>query len=159
MKTTGEATGLGEAGLTLVEILMAMVLLSIVMGVGFQGFRNFNQSTNVDRAARTIASDVTLTRSYAVQRRSTVELDADEGARSYVIRDVPAGEVLKRRSFSASTDLPLTLLDVQTGDDSFAFNPRGLLAGASNVIIDLGRFDNEKRIRINAMGRTQVTTP
>lgn len=33
-----------ESGLTLVELLMAMVLLAILLGIGFQGLQAFNRS-------------------------------------------------------------------------------------------------------------------
>lgn len=148
-----------ESGLTLVELLMAMVMLAILMGIGIQGLRAFSQSTVPDRAAAAIAGDITLTRSYAIQRGEDVSLVADEANRSYDIR-TSGGDVLQRRSFSASTDLPLTMMDVMTSDDDLTFNSRGMLTGGmSSVTIDIARFDSEKRIRVNALGRTRVSTP
>lgn len=148
-----------ESGLTLVEVLIAIVMLAILLGIGFQGLQAFNQSAIPDRAATAIAGDVTLTRSYAIQRGESVTLAADEANRSYEIRTA-GGDVLQKRSFSASTDLPLTLLDVTTGDDEITFNSRGMLAGgASSVTIDIARFDSEKRIQVNALGRTRISTP
>lgn len=146
------------AGFTLIELMIVIVMLGIMLAIGLQGFRQYNESTTVDRAVNSIMADVTLTRSYAVQRRRNVSLVADEADRTYAIRDESSGDTLVVRSFSATSDLPLTLLDVQTGDDEVTFNSRGLLAGGlSGVDIDVGRLDRERRIQINAMGRTKMT--
>lgn len=148
-----------ERGLTLIELLMAMVMLAILLGIGFQGLQAFNESAIPDRAATAIAGDITLTRSYAIQRGQDVSLVADEANRSYEIQTA-GGDVLQRRTFSASTDLPLTVLDVQTGSDEITFNSRGMLTGGlSSATIDIARFDTERRIQVTALGRTRVTTP
>lgn len=148
-----------ERGMTLIELLMVMVMLAILLGIGFQGLQAFNRSAVPDRAASAIAGDVTLTRSYAIQRGEDVTFVADEANRTYEIRTA-GGDVLHSRSFSASTDLPLTMLDVTTGGDDFTFNSRGMLAGgASSVTIDIARFDTGRRIQVNALGRTRINTP
>lgn len=147
-------------GFTLIELVMAVALFGIIVAVGLTGMRSFNESTVVDRAATAIASDVTLTRSYAVQRRSTVSMVADEADRTYAIRDEGESppDTLQVRSFSAGTDLPLTQLDVQTSGDGLAFNARGLLVAGSNVTILIERLGTAKEIQITPLGRTVVST-
>lgn len=143
-------------GFTLVELLIAITLLGIALGIGFTGMRGFNESSVVDRAATAIASDVTLARSHAIQRRSTVTLAADEANRRYEIRDVSTGELLESRSFAADTDLPLTRLDIQTAGDALTFNARGLLvSGNATVLVE--RLDTGKQIEVSALGRTRTT--
>ena len=149
--------GRGAGGFTLVEMLLAVVLFGIVMGVGFSGLRSFNESSIVDRASRTVASDVTLTRSHAIRRREGVSLVADESGRSYAIREAASGDTIVVRWFGGDSDLPLTTLDVQTGDDSFTFNARGLLAGGAQVDVEVERLGKAKRIRITPLGRTHIT--
>lgn len=149
-------TGRWTAGFSMIEVLLVIVLLSIVMGVGFTELRQYNETTIVDRASRTLASDVSLTRSYAVRRREDVTLEADEGGRSYAIR--AGSDTLQMRWFRASSDLPLTKLDVQTTGDTFTFNARGLLVGGGQVDVEVGRLGKEKRIRISPLGRTEITT-
>lgn len=147
----------GTEGFTLVEMLMAVVLFGIVMGVGFTGLRSFNEASTVDRASRTVASDVTLTRSHAIRRRADVSLVADESGRSYAIREAASGDTLQVRWFDGDSDLPLTTLDVRTGDDSFTFNARGLLQGGSQVDVEVERLGRAKRIEITPLGRTHIT--
>lgn len=150
-----------ERGFTLIELLIVVVLLGIVLAIGAQGLRQFNETAVVDRAARAIASDVTLVRSHAIQRGNEVALIADEGARTYVIRDEVTMDTLLVRSFSGSSDLPLTTLDITNpaGGDGFSFNARGLTTNSGVVEIDLERLGSEKKIEINAMGRTRISTP
>ncbi|MFW6193740.1 MAG: pilus assembly FimT family protein [Gemmatimonadota bacterium] len=155
--TRSTDTTFPRAGFTMVELLIAIAILGIVLGIGFMGMRGFNESTVVDRAATAIASDVTLTRSYAIQRRSTVAIVADEANRSYEIRDESTGDVLQTRSFAADTDLPLTRLDIQTSGDELKFNARGLMVGSGNATILLERLDTGKQIEVSALGRTRVT--
>ena len=152
-----EPRGRGDRGFTLVEMLMAVVLFGIVMGVGFTGLRSFNEASIVDRASRTVASDVTLTRSHAIRRRADVSLVADESGRSYAIREAASGDTILVRWFGGGSDLPLTTLDVQTGGDSFTFNARGLLAGGAQVDVEVERLGKAKRIRITPLGRTHIT--
>lgn len=148
-----------QKGLTLVELLMAIVVFAILVGIGFQGLQAFTRTAIPDRAASAIAADVTLARSYAIQRGEDVTLVADEANRSYEVRTA-GGDVLHQRSFAASTDLPLTTLDVRTADDDLTFNSRGMLSGGvSSVTIGIARFDVGRRIEVNALGRTTVSTP
>lgn len=142
-------------GFTLIEVLLVVVLLGIVAGVGFTELRRYNEASIVDRASRTVASDVTLTRSHAIRLREDVTLEADEGGRSYAIR--AGADTLRVRWFRASSDLPLTTLDVQTGDDSFTFDARGLIVGGSQVDVEVGRLGKTKRVSITPLGRTNIT--
>lgn len=148
-------------GFTMIELLMALTLLAIILGVGFTELRGFNETMIVDRAASSIAADVSVARSYAVQRGNDISLEAEESARRYVIRDEATGDTLKVRVHAASSDLPLTRLDVQTSDDRLTFNSRGLLVPGNSVDIVIGRFDSGKRIRVSPLGRStiSVTTP
>lgn len=158
--SAGRSPGSGAAGFSLLEMLIVLVLFSIALGIGAQGLQDFNEAETVERAARAIAGDVTLTRSYAVQRRSEVRLVANESQRSYEIVDVGADpdQTLARRSYSASSDLPLTRLDVQTAGDHLAFDPRGMLGGGSggSETIEIERLGSGRRIVVGPLGRTHV---
>lgn len=145
----------GQAGFTILELLIVIAMLGIVFAVGMRGFRQFNESTIVDQAARSLGSDVTLARSYAIRRGGNVALVANEGARSYVIRDW-AGNVLGAGSFGAGSDTPLTALDIDTTGDSLTFNSRGMLTSGGTVQIDMTRNGLTKRLEVSALGRTRI---
>lgn len=144
-----------QDGFTLVELLIVIAMFSILVAVGFRGFKQFNESTTVDQAARALTSDVTLARSFAIRRGENVSLVADEADRSYVIRDA-GGTILAATDMSASSGTPLTLLDVKTTGDSITFNARGMLTSGSTVEIDLGRSGLTKKVDVSPLGRTRI---
>jgi len=145
----------GQAGFTLLELLIVIAMFGIVVAVGMRGFRQFNESTIVDQAARALGSDVTLARSLAIRRGGNVALVADEGARRYVIRD-GAGNVLGAGSFGAGSDTPLTALDIKATGDSLTFNSRGMLTSGGTVQIDMARNGLTKQLDVSALGRTRI---
>lgn len=146
------------AGFTLIELLIVLTIAAVVLGVGTNSYREFTEAQIAAKAARQVAGDVTLTRSYAIRRRSNVSLVADEATRSYVIRDA-AGQVLLGRSYAAGSDLPLTSLDVATSGDSLTFNSRGLLVGLAAAEIDLARYERSATVETNALGRNRIVRP
>lgn len=148
----------GRSGFTLVELLIVVVLLGIAAAIAVAGYGEFRRSSVVTRSAELVASDIGLTRAYAVQRGEDVTLAADEPNRSYTIRGA-SGNVLTSRSFSADTDLPLTLLDVTTSDDEITFNSRGFLDSGATVEVDLGRFEDTRSVFVNVAGRTRIEVP
>lgn len=149
-----------QSGFSLVELLIVLVLGGILLGLGVQGFKIFNRTASVKGAAQSVLSDVTLLRSYAIQRRTNVSLVANEAGRSYVIREAGTGTVLARRSYDASSELPLTTLDVQTTGDSITFNSRGLMVPATSTdTISVGRLGDSRLVVVNALGRGRVLVP
>lgn len=155
MQEREPARSAGQAGFTILELLIVMTMFSVLVAVGLQGFKNFSRSASVDQAARALSSDVTLTRSLAVRRGGNVSLVADEGARRYVIRDA-SGNVLGAGDFSAESGAPLTLLDVKTTGDSITFNSRGMLVTGSTVDVDVGYNGRTKQVEVSALGRTRI---
>lgn len=148
-----------DGGFSAAELMIALVVLSVVLVVGYRGYLRFSRSATVDRAAKAVAADVSLARSYALQRRSTVSLVADEAARSYAIRDdgkSPADTLVTAR-FDRQSDVPLTSFDV-AGGSSLTFNSRGLLTGGTTSI-DLEYLGRQKRVRVNSLGRTKIEKP
>lgn len=144
------------AGFTLVELLIAVIVLGILASLAFGGWRRYADSTAADRAARVLMGDIALTRSFAIQRRETVSLVIDEADRTYQIR-APGGPLLAQQDFGAGSDTPLTAMDIQSAD-SVVFNARGFLT-TGPLQVDLTRYDAERRVSVSGLGRTRVTTP
>ena len=142
-------------GFTIMELLIAVVLTGIVAAVGHAGFRQFNEAITTQKAIRVISADLSLTRSYAIRRRSDVSLVADESNLSYTIRDVD-GTVFAQRDFQRDSGLPLTMLNVAAPGDSVTFNSRGLLVGVPGVEIEVGRHGRVRNLFMNALGRVNI---
>lgn len=153
----GRAGPGAAAGFTILELLIAIVMAGVLLALVYGGYRQFNEAIVVKKAAGVVAADVTLTRSFAIQRRANVSLVANETQRSYTIRDT-TGTRLAVRSFDRSSDLPLDRLDVETGGDSLTFNSRGLLVTGAGVEIEMGRGDRDRTVSVSALGRSRIST-
>jgi len=147
-----------ERGFTLVELLIVITIITVVGLISTTSFRSFRERAILTRAAEVVASDASLTRSYAIRERRNVSLVADEGARTYVIRSA-AGDTLARRFFDAGSELQVDSLDVALAGDSLTFNPRGLLASGGLARIGVGRNDAARQVQVNALGRTRIVSP
>lgn len=135
---------------------MAMATAAFMIAVSYGAYRQFNEAIVVSKAAKLVGSDIALTRSYAIQRRSNVSLVVNEASRFYVIRDT-SGAVLGLREFDATTGLPLEVLDLKQTGDSLSFNSRGLLVTAPTVEIAVGRGNRERTVSVNALGRYDIS--
>ncbi|MFW6088295.1 MAG: pilus assembly FimT family protein [Gemmatimonadota bacterium] len=159
MKDTGEDMRErrdNQAGFTLVELLIVLSIVSLSMLIANSSYVSFRESSALNRAARVVAADVALARSYAIRNRTAVALVADEPSRSYVIRD-GAGNVYLTRAFDAASEMALASLDVALPGDSIAFNSRGMLTlGAATI--DVGRSGDGRRVTLNAIGRWRITS-
>ncbi len=146
--------GKGQAGFTLIELLIVVVLIAVVSLIAATGYRGFRERSILNRAARTVAADVALARSYAIRNRGNVSLVALEAPPRYELRDA-AGNVLKARWFDGGSDLPLTSLDVQATGDSVTFNSRGMLISAP-ARIDVVRTSATRQVQVSALGRSRI---
>lgn len=145
-----------QGGFTLVELLIVLSIVSLSLLIANNSYATFRESSALNRAARVVAADASLARSYAIRNRTSVALVANEAERSYVIRDA-SGDVYLNRTFDAASEMALTSLEVNLPGDSIAFNSRGMLA-LGTATIDVGRSGGSRRVTLNAIGRWQITT-
>ena len=145
-----------QRGFTIVEMLIVLSIVSLAMLMANSSYITFRESSTLNRAARVIAADVALTRSYAIRHRTQVALVANESTQSYVIRNA-AGTVYLNRAFDASSDMLIGTLDVAVAGDSIAFNERGFMSGAGSANIDITRNGTGRRVQVNAIGRWRIT--
>jgi prepilin-type N-terminal cleavage/methylation domain-containing protein len=142
------------SGFTLVEVLISLTIVSILVLMSNTAFRNFRQRTILNRAARVVAADAALTRTYAIRGRANVSMVADEANQRYEIRD-GSGKVLKTRQFDGDSDLPLDSLNVRLTGDSLTFNARGMLVTAF-ALIDVGTISGSRTVQVNGLGRYRI---
>lgn len=145
-----------QSGFTLVELLIVLSIVSLSLLIANNSYTSFRESSALNRAARVVAADAALARSYAIRNRTSVALVADETDRSYVIRD-PAGNVYLTRVFDAASEMRLDSLDVLLPGDSIPFNSRGMLTFGT-ATVDVDRAGGGRRVTLNAIGRWQITT-
>ena len=146
----------GTAGFTLLELLITLTVFGTLALISNSAYREFRQKTAINRAARVVAADAAMVRTFAIRNRGNVSLVANEGARSYEIRDA-AGTVLRTRQFDRQSEFPLSTLDVRLTGDSLTFNSRGMLTTAF-ALIDVVSGGGSKTVQINGLGRSRIVT-
>jgi len=60
-------------GYTLIEILIGIVILSILFGIGFAGFRDFSRRQSLEVLARKVKGDLALIREKAISGEKPIE--------------------------------------------------------------------------------------
>jgi len=150
--------GLDDAGFTVLELGIVVVVGSLLLGVGMHGITQYRERTALVRAGIALQDDVTLTRALAIRDRRNVSLVVDETQREYVVR-AEDGTVLHERRLSSGNDMALSSLDLTTSGDSLTFDSRGLMVTTGTVQIDFARAPHARRLVLNAFGRGRVVVP
>lgn len=63
-----------QSGFTLLELMLAIALIALVLGIGVPNFRDFVRNSRMAASANDIVTDFNLARSEAVKRRVAVTL-------------------------------------------------------------------------------------
>lgn len=91
-----------QAGMSLIELMIGIVVFGIVLALGVPTFSRWTQSSQIRNAAEAIHNGLTLARAEAVRRNTTVRFQfvttttsacalSDTGANWVVSLDTPAG--------------------------------------------------------------------
>lgn len=152
------ARGAGRAGMSLPELLMAIVVAGIMMSIGYGGLHNYIFSQRGRRAAHTLAFQVTIARSLAIRSGQTISLVANETARSIVVRD-SAGTVYRSLDLGPSGELTVERLDIELAGDSLVFSRRGMClncaaGGVTTIIVE--SLERRYTIEVSLLGRVEL---
>ncbi len=148
-----------DAGFTLIEILVVLVIMGITLAVVATTFNRYLDRSSAKRAAEIFGQDLTVARNAASRSRQTVVIDFDEGNLSYIVR-VEEGDALLYRFFDADSDITLASLDLQMIGDTVAFNSQGI-ADLSGAVGTLGKAvftagNTTYAVSFNSMGSSRV---
>ena len=86
--------GARQAGVTLIELLTVLVIVSIMAVGSTMAFRSFTRSAGIDGATRSVAATLSQCRQYAITHRESIKfLYANETSNgfswsTYTVRDV-----------------------------------------------------------------------
>ena len=83
----------GTGGFTLLEITVALVIMSLALAGVAISFSSYNQSTSAKRAAQVFAQDLSVSRSYSVRSRVIVKVVFSESIPIYRIESA-SGDTL-----------------------------------------------------------------
>ena len=144
-------TILKQSGVTLIELLIAIVIAGILMMIGVNSFSKWNQNQQVKTAAESILNGMQVARSEAVRRNTTARFVLCGGATS-------SWEIL---AVSAPAPLPSASLACGAGSDAQAgevrIQERTALEGSTNAQIQITP-NGTKAVTFNGMGRVVANT-
>lgn len=143
---------LPQAGFTMVEIMVVIVLLSILMGIALPAYREMIAEQKVRGAAIALHSALLLARSEAIKLNRTVTLRpaGDEDWSDGWLVENPAStadaSALHRDRLDAGG------VTVTTAAASVQFRAAGRLAGAGGVTFELEAVNDSERKRCVSIG-------
>jgi type IV fimbrial biogenesis protein FimT len=151
-------------GVTLIELMIAIIILAILLGIGVPAFRDASLGSKLSASATNLVASVQLARSEAIKRNRTMTLcSSTDGATcagsanwetGWVVLD-PDGNVVQAQEAAART----IWVRQTTGPNSLNFQPIGIGATASTFRVcrsdPLGA--QERTVNISAAGSPTVT--
>ena len=164
------------AGVTLVELIVAITVLSVVLTIGLPSMTTYVQDNRILAESNRIVANLNFARSEASSRATAVTLnrksganndwsegwtmytDADAGGNSVFINGV---DFLLRDVESAPT--AVTVNTNAAGNSWISYQPSGMLNEGGNTVViaicDARGEDEGRDITINLAGRVSVETP
>ena len=134
-----------SSGLTVVELMIVMAVLTICLAVAMPNITIFSSGYKLKAAAREVATDLQLTRLLAVKENKTFQVIFDSN--SYQVIRLSDGIVAKSRSFGPEySDLNLTNV-------SITFDPRGISNGNT---VTVANARGTKNVSVAPTGRVMI---
>jgi prepilin-type N-terminal cleavage/methylation domain-containing protein len=133
------------AGFTFAELIIALAIFSILLGIGYTMFAQFSSGYRLRTAAREVATDLQFARLLAVKENRDFQVIC--GTNSYQVVRVSDGLVAKARDFSA--DYPNVTLNAPV----VTFNSRG---NADSQTLTVSNFADSKNITVSSTGRVKL---
>lgn len=112
-----------QSGVTIIELLIAVVLLSLLAGIGVPAFRSWIQNSQVRTGADALIAGIQLARAEAIRRNKPVEFILRQGADWSVVLVNPRTTLQERAGSSGSANAVFTA--EPGGADRITFNPMG----------------------------------
>lgn len=161
----GQPARLLSHGLTLLEVTVAFVLLSIFVGIVFLGLQPFLARSRVHTAARQVASDLQFARTKAIAQNCRFRITFRADTQDYIVDRDGEGTWQRHLLHSHSTaevvnatiSLPpgVRITAVNSGGDVI-FLPRGSVDGGMTVTLGTSTGEATKQVIVNLAGRVRI---
>jgi type IV fimbrial biogenesis protein FimT len=118
-----------QTGVTIIELLIAIVLLSLLVGIGVPTFRSWIQNSQIRTGADAVIGGIQLARAEAIRRNKPVEFILREGTNWEVVLVSPRTTLQERTGSDGSRN---AVFEVEPGGaDRITFNPIGAPAATN----------------------------
>jgi type IV fimbrial biogenesis protein FimT len=118
-----------QTGVTLIELVIAIALLGLLVGMGVPAFRSWIQNSQVRVAADAVLSGMQLARTEAIRRNKPVEFVLRTGADWSIVLVSPRTTLQERKGSSGSKNAVMNA--TPGGADRITFNPIGAPASSN----------------------------
>ena len=125
-----------RGGFTLLEIVIALVIIAVVTTFGTLAFSGYFQRVAAQRAAQVFARDLTMARGWATRGRRSVVIRFYESSLRYEVVEQSTGTQVAVRRFGTNADIDLSAVTFGFAGDTVVFDARGTadLSGASGPL-------------------------
>jgi prepilin-type N-terminal cleavage/methylation domain-containing protein len=142
-----------DHGLTLIEVLVAIVVLLVLSGIAIPNIIALNQQFQLSSAANQISGDLQLSRMKAIMQRKRFRVTFDDATETYQVETRPDCSSGGYTPFGPARSLPKNVNIVSvTSDPSFScIGTAG--TGTINLSNTAGRT---KSIVVDSVGRVKI---
>jgi len=174
MATRQTTHGSAQRGLSLIETMSVLVVMSLAIGTALPGLASMRQKAELSGAAAQVETDVQFARSQAVALNRTVQLTLREanGSTCYIVHTGPAancvcsGTVPSAATCTADSELLRAVsygaqgqVQVRSASKSITFDPvRGTVTPTATLRVE-GRDGRAIHQVVNLLGRVRSCTP
>ena len=153
-----------QRGVTLIELLVAVVILGIVAGLALPSFQTFIQNGAIRTSAESIQNGLQLARAEALRRNARVRFVLTSGARWTVSED-STGTQIQARSGGESVGT-VTVTATPANATTVTFNSYGRRVanadGSSQldkVVLDISASTRDMQVEIQQGGQIRLCDP
>lgn len=146
-----------RAGLTLIELMVALVVLGILLSMTVPRVSRITMRSRVDEAAGIVAGDLSQTISLAARRGRPVTISL-EGSNRYVVKDratSPADTVRLRRNLALGSDAGVSVVSFSPA--SVTVFPNGTVSAAFTVTLTTNGYT--RTVTMSQAGQVRNSSP
>ncbi|MEX2527058.1 MAG: GspH/FimT family pseudopilin [Gemmatimonadota bacterium] len=142
----------GRAGFTLLELVLAMVMVAVLTSVAVPRIGEAMRSTRTDRAVRTMVLDLEHALSMAARQRAPVRISQPSGTRQLEVRNAVDATLYLARDFGPGADFQVEFLTLEPAVvDVF---PTGRTSSGLTVTLRTG--DMTRVVAMSTAGQVRV---
>ena len=143
---------MGMRGYSLIEMMMAIVILVILTAVALVKLTSSLPHQRVDLAVNVVAGDLQYAQQLAVKQRKPVTIAVDTAAKSYSIKDRASSTVYRTQQLGSTSEFQLTQL---TTTGTVVIFPNGA-ASAASTTYTVGINGYTRTVYITSAGMIRV---